>query len=67
MKRRQFLTALDLIGPYQFLSSLINHQVILVSMQNGHAKWGTWGQLWWTDETHGVYAGAFDPRSQGRP
>ena len=34
---------------------------------DGHAKRGKWTQLWFTDETHGVYAGAFDPRNTGRP
>ena len=34
---------------------------------DGHAKWGRWTQLWFTDEAHGVYEGAFDPRNEGRP
>ena len=33
---------------------------------DGHAKFGKWGGLWWTDEAHGVYEGAFDPRNDGR-
>ena len=33
---------------------------------DGHAKFGKWSQLWWTDEARGVYEGAFDPRNEGR-
>ena len=33
---------------------------------DGHAKFGRWSQLWWRDVPKGVYAGAFDPRNEGR-
>ena len=33
---------------------------------DGHAKFGKWPALWWRDVPNGVYAGAFDPRNEGR-
>jgi prepilin-type N-terminal cleavage/methylation domain-containing protein/prepilin-type processing-associated H-X9-DG protein len=29
---------------------------------DGHARWRTWGQVWWQDRARNVFEGEFDPR-----
>jgi prepilin-type processing-associated H-X9-DG protein len=29
---------------------------------DGHARWAKWSQLWYVDEPHHIFEGAFDPR-----
>lgn len=33
---------------------------------DGRAKFGQWDRIWWRHLTHGIYAGDFDPRNEGR-